>query len=252
MSLSPFASTMHWLRRGIVFTRREPAKRQQSLRDFIAESRRDQRARRSVGRDEDDGDDGFSVLLPSGPGRRHGEGRSTDHDALAAGKEEKGTGEVVGFDDAVVTVVAARRNIGLDFEEEGRVWEAGGEGGGGGGAEAAGGARVFSEGGGSAAEVGRGGAEEEKGGEEESVISRGSSKSSSSSTLWNWEHAAVGEAVGAMEGVHPGLATYNSQRTAAAAAAGGMDGGGRAGQEEYARMLELMQQVCGLASGSLS
>ncbi|CAM9974606.1 unnamed protein product [Ectocarpus sp. 8 AP-2014] len=225
-----------------VEARREPAKRQQSLRDFIAESRRDQQARRSVGRDEDDDEDddgdGFSVLVPSGPSRRHGEGRSTDHDALAAGGEEKGAGEVVGFDDAVVAVVAARRNIGLDFEEEGKVWEAEG---GGGGAEAAGGARVFSEGGGSAAEVGRGGAEEEKGGEEENVVSRGSSKSSSSSTLWNWEHAAVGEAVGAMEGVHPGLATYNSQRTAAAVAGGG-DGGGRAGQEEYARMLELMQQ----------
>lgn len=41
-----------------------------------------------------------------------------------------------------------------------------------------------------------------------------------------------------MEGVHPGLATYDSQRSAA-----GMDGGGRAGKEEYARMLELMQKV---------
>ncbi|CAM9738736.1 unnamed protein product, partial [Ectocarpus fasciculatus] len=212
--------------------RRDPARRQQSLRDFIAESRRDQRARRSVGLDddEDDDDDGFSVLVPSGPSRRHGEGQSTDHDALAAGEEEKEVGEVVGFDDAVVAVVAARRNIGLDFEEEGRVWEA--EGGGGEGAEAAGVGRVCAEGGGSAAQVGRGGVEEEKGGEEERVVSKGSSKSSSSSTLWNWEHAAVGEAVGAMEGVHPGLATYNSQRIAAAAAAagGGMDGGGRAGQ----------------------
>ncbi|CAB1108472.1 unnamed protein product [Ectocarpus sp. CCAP 1310/34] len=225
--------------------RREPAKRQQSLRDFIAESRRNQRVRRSVGRDdededEDDDGDGFSVLVPSGPGRRRGEGRPTDHDALATGGEEKGTGEVVGFDDAVVAVVPARRNIGLDFEEEGRVWEAE-EGGRGAGAEAAGGAGVFSGGGGSAAEVGRGGAEEQTRGEEESVASRGSSKSSSSSTLWNWEHSPVGEAVGSMEGVHPGLATYNSQRTAAAVVGGG-DGGGRAGQEEYARMLELMQQ----------
>ncbi|CAM9439253.1 unnamed protein product [Ectocarpus sp. 4 AP-2014] len=223
--------------------RREPAKRQQSLRDFIAESRRDQRARRSVGRNEEDEDgDGFPVLVLSGPGpgRRRGEGRSTDHDALAAGGEEKGTGEVVGFDDAAVAAVSARRNIGLDFEEEGRVW--GAEGGrGGGGAEAAGWGRFFSEGGGSAAEVGRGGAEEEKRGEEERVASRGSSKSSSSSTLWNLEHSPVGEAVGSMEGVHPGLATYNSQRTAAAVVGGG-DGGGCAGQEEYARMLELMQQ----------
>ncbi|CAM9607621.1 unnamed protein product [Ectocarpus sp. 13 AM-2016] len=223
--------------------RRGPAKRQQSLRDFIAESRRDQRARRSAGRDgddEDDDGDGFSVLVPSGPGRRRGEGWSTDHDALAAGGEEKGKGGVVGFDDAVVAVVAARRNIGVDFEEEGRVWGAEGVRGGE-GAEAAGGGRVFSEGGGSAAEVGRGETEEEKRGEEESVASRGSSKSSSSSTLWNWEHSPVGEAVGSMEGVHPGLATYNSQRIAAAVVGGG-DGGGRAGKEEYARMLELMQQ----------
>lgn len=42
---------------------------------------------------------------------------------------------------------------------------------------------------------------------------------------------------GVMEGVHPGLATYESQR----AAVGGLGGGGGAGLEEYARMLEQMQ-----------
>lgn len=50
------------------------------------------------------------------------------------------------------------------------------------------------------------------------------------------EDAADSEA-GVMEGVHPGLATYESQR----AAVGGLGGGGGAGLEEYARMLEQMQ-----------
>ena len=47
----------------------------------------------------------------------------------------------------------------------------------------------------------------------------------------------AGSEAGVMEGVHPGLATYESQR----AAVGVMGGGGGAGLEEYARMLEQMQ-----------
>lgn len=51
---------------------------------------------------------------------------------------------------------------------------------------------------------------------------------------------------GMMEGVHPGLATYNSQRSVATGGAPGGGAGGRMGPvglEEYARMLEQMQQV---------
>lgn len=44
----------------------------------------------------------------------------------------------------------------------------------------------------------------------------------------------------AIEGVHPGLATYESQRVATV---GTTDGGGRTGRAEYARMLKQMQQV---------
>lgn len=141
-----------------------------------------------------------------------------------------------------------RRNIGQEFDDEDRAREEIGpgtdgevEGSRGRGAWGRGRAPK-----GGTPELAEGGSVEDEKDGRDGDIDRGSrtpSRSSSSSSSSPQreqlqENAASGEAVGAMEGVHPGLATYDSQRAAA-----GMDGGGRAGQEEYARMLELMQKV---------
>lgn len=206
--------------------RRDPANRQQNLRAFVAERRRNQRARRSSGSDGER-DSGISVLVPSG--RRRG---SPGHLAFATpgGAEEQEEEE----EGAGGEVAAARRNIGLDFDEEDRSW----------------GVKRGAEGG-ATEEVKEEEGVEEKEKDEDSVASSGgndsgaSSRSPSPSTP-SWrnreqERAVGGEAADALEGVHPGLATYDSQRAA------GVDGGDRAGQEEYARMLELMQQVSHLA-----
>lgn len=139
--------------------------------------------------------------------------------------------------------VGPRRNIGRDFDEE----DTGGGGSGNGQARGRKGSGAC-EGGraakGGVPELAGGGSVEGDRGD----IDRGSRPSSTSSSsspsspqreqLFENDAGGDGEAVGAMEGVHPGLATYDSQRSAA-----GMNGGGRAGQEEYARMLELMQKV---------
>lgn len=191
------------------FAPRDPAKRNQNLRAFLAERRRNQRAEKP--NDEDDG--GISVLVPPG-GRRESPDRGAFLAPAAGVEQEEEDGADAGG------AAAARRNIGLDFDEENRAW-------------------------------GRGGGEcakeqeekEEKCKDEHGVASSGGndgSRMSSRSPSWenrDQENAADGEAAGALEGVHPGLATYDSQRSA------GVDGGDRAGQEEYARMLELMQQV---------
>lgn len=253
---------------------REPPKRQQSLRDFIAESRRNQRTRQQNDGLGGDIDGDISVLVASAPRGRGG--RLSDHDAPQAaaaavvGEELVAEADLpepaaVAFDgdndddgDGAVVPVRARRNIALELDEEDKAWATGGYGGGGeGGNVGQGGPRREERGRGHAEnmigvfELGHGDGEvnEEKehgeglggnGNGSSNTLSRSSSPSSQQVDLH--ENAAGGQAVGAMEGVPPGLATYDSQRSAA-----GMNGA-RAGQEEYARMLELMQQVCELAS----
>lgn len=161
-------------------------------------------------------------------------------------------------DGEAVVAVRGRRNIGLELDEEDKAWEAGGDEDGGGGASGRGGRRGeereirHAEKDVSAFELDRGSYEFNEDKEHgEGLAGKGSSSCTSTPSRSpspsprrrdRQANAAGAEAVGAtMEGVHPGLATYDSQRSSS-----GMDGGGRAGLEEYARMLELMQQVCGI------
>lgn len=216
---------------------KDPASRHRSLRDFIAESRRNRRSRQS--QNLDDEDDISVVVAAPGPGRVGG--------SSAAAPPEEGPDLRFSEDgEEEADAVGTRRNIGREFDEEGRAWEGGERGPGngqdrgreGGGAQArrhapkgeipdlANGDSVDDE-------------NDERGGDVHRSSRPSSTSSSSSPQREQLQQNAVGdEAVGAMEGVHPGLATYDSQRSAAA-----MDGGGHAGQEEYARMLELMQKV---------
>lgn len=220
---------------------RDPANRhQQSLRDFIAESRRN-RQKRQQSQDLGDEEDDISVVVAApGPGRIGG--------LLAAAPPERESNFQVPKDGGEVAAAAGpRRNIGREFDVEDRTREGVGAGGGGPENGQVGGRRGRSGDApkGGIPEPAEGGSVEDDKCERGGDIDRGSrpsSRSSSSSSPQREQFpengTGDGQAVGAMEGVPPGLATYDSQRSAA-----GMDGGGRAGQEEYARMLELMQKV---------
>lgn len=200
-----------------VVSRRHPANRHQNLRDFIAEGRRSRRNRQPESVDDEDD---ISVVVAPGPSRV---GRLL---AVSAPPEGESGVQVADGHEEAAHAVGPRRNIGREFDEEDRDRGGGGRGGGGGQRN----------------ETVGGNEEDQRGDNIDSGGSRPSFRSSPSSSPPRreafHENAAGGEAVGAMEGVHPGLATYDSQRAAA-----GMDGGGRAGQEEYARMLDLMQKV---------
>ena len=229
---------------GEVDARRDSANRSQSLRDFIAESRRNQRSRQSQNLDDED-DVSVVVAVAPTPGRMG---------SLLATAPREERPDVRVLEDAV----GPRRNIGLEFDEEDRAQEGEGRGVGGGGGRGRGpengqdrrrgrgdSGRGHAPKGGISELAGGGSVQDEKGERGGGSIDRSSrpSSRSSSSSLQREQLkenvAGDGEVVGEMEGVHPGLATYDSQRSAA----GMVDGGGHAGEEEYARMLELMQKV---------
>lgn len=93
------------------FLLRDPARRNQDLRAFIAESRREHRAKQ---------------------GDRVGGAVSVWADAGAGGLDESAVGVQPAAESAAPTpvrtdddgsVVGARRNIGLDFDEEEKAWE---------------------------------------------------------------------------------------------------------------------------------
>eukprot|EP00752_Nemacystus_decipiens_P006484 g5838.t1 len=239
-------------RAGGVGAHKDPANRNQSLRDFIAESRRNRRSRQSQNLGDED-DVSVVVAAASGPGKRvHGllppEAADQESDWPVSENGEQ-----------PADAVGPRRNIGQEFDEEDRArGESGGEGGGEPG-NRQGRRRGRGASGGKQAPTGGiperaegGSVEGERGERGQGTVDGGScpsSRSPSSSPRRGQleeNDAGDGEGVGEMEGVHPGLATYDSQRSAA-----GMDGEGRAGQEEYARMLELMQkEVLELGDGA--
>eukprot|EP00903_Cladosiphon_okamuranus_P008755 g8387.t1 len=228
--------------------RKDPANRHQSLRDFIAESRRNRRTRRQSHDAGDEEDEISVVVAAAGPGRIGGLSAATPPDGESNVQVSEDGGEVA-------AAAGPRRNIGREFDDEDRAWEGAGAGEGGPENGQVGGERGrrgnVPKGG--ILELAEWGSVEDEKREQGGDTDRGSRQSSRSSSSSSSQRerlpetgAGDGEAVGAMEGVPPSLATYESQRSAA-----GMDGGGRAGQEEYARMLELMQkEVLELGDGA--